>query len=935
MDQSGIVTPQYRGYLNIDQSGIETPQYWGYLKTSSSNLGTCYQGWTWLSDLCYKVEPIPMSWEDARDHCITINGHLVQFDDIPQQTEVQKNLFSDMNDDKTGWTWTDGQSNQYNSFKDQTQDDGQCVMMDRRFWYETNCSNNHPVVCQAAPTECDNADEWLLTPSYHCIMTKIGNTTWHKAREYCKNNNADLVLWDSNTELQMLKNISISLNSDLWIGLYYNDSNKLFTWVNGTAASKVISSHHTFSPTSKQCIALQPEDNQQKASWVQRSCDEQMGFICQLVSGRRHTYITTDTATIADAITTIDEKPTVTVSSTLDENTTTALFTTSYKISTKDTATGLTTHTIKDNITTYSLQDRQYHLERDALQCNVDGMNNVTKAVARICTKYIKVLDYTVVLKVLLKILDSAFENDNDSSLHNCLQSKESITLIEPFVSFALKRPNISTKQELHLQNLDYILDFVNLSNVSDKKYYVQNTRIQEIEPMDNTEVKFIEMNRSNSSIDSDKAYIISPILSLTAFSGNKEISLSHIFQIQHYTLIPQINISEDANNTLCAYYDKNESIWSDYGCLKLKGNSHRTMCKCNHTTNFAILMQVRQLKLDNVHVLVLDIITYIGCSISLLTQLITLTVFTCVGSLNSERVFVHRNLCISIICAQLGFLSGIKAIEYKTVCAIVAAILHYFYTAVFVWMLVEGLLLYSKVVQVFGTEKSRVTYYCIFGWGVPIVIVAVSASADWNGYGTSTSCWLSTKTGAIWAFVGPAIAIILVNIVILWMVIKIVISSAKHDQKTEYSQIRAGVKGALILVPLLGLTWMFGLMAVNEDFVIFQYLFAICNSLQGFFIFLFHCVFNSEVRQALKRLQERQRLMRDFTSFSSASSRNSSSKDKDLKQQIIRRERKNSSGTTSTSLGSRNSIASRSSKLTDDIVVEDINGEELELSYI
>lgn len=53
-----------------------------------------------------------------------------------------------------------------------------------------------------------------------------------------------------------------------------------------------------------------------------------------------------------------------------------------------------------------------------------------------------------------------------------------------------------------------------------------------------------------------------------------------------------------------------------------------------------------------------------------------------------------------------------------QTVCAIVAAVLHYFYTAVFVWMLVEGLLLYSKVVQVFGTEKSRVTYYCIFGWG-------------------------------------------------------------------------------------------------------------------------------------------------------------------------------------------------------------------------
>ncbi|XP_063435772.1 snaclec agglucetin subunit alpha-1-like [Mytilus trossulus] len=190
---------------------------------SSRNLGACYQGWTWLSDLCYIVEHTPLSWEDARERCIAIEGHLVQFEDIPQQTEVQKILFSNMNDDvwiglkanKSGWTWTDSQSNQYNSFKDQTQDNGQCVMMDRRFWYETNCSNNHPFVCQTAPTECNIADEWLLTPSYHCIKAQQANTTWYKARKYCEKYNADLVLWDSNTELQMLNNISIRYNIDM------------------------------------------------------------------------------------------------------------------------------------------------------------------------------------------------------------------------------------------------------------------------------------------------------------------------------------------------------------------------------------------------------------------------------------------------------------------------------------------------------------------------------------------------------------------------------------------------------------------------------------------------------------------------------------------------------------------------------------------------
>ena len=44
---------------------------------------------------------------------------------------------------------------------------------------------------------------------------------------------------------------------------------------------------------------------------------------------------------------------------------------------------------------------------------------------------------------------------------------------------------------------------------------------------------------------------------------------------------------------------------------------------------------------------------------------------------------------------------------------------------------------------------------------------------------------------------------------------------------------IRSGVKAAIFLLPLLGLTWVFGLLAVNQYTIIFQYLFAIFNSLQ------------------------------------------------------------------------------------------------------
>jgi len=57
-------------------------------------------------------------------------------------------------------------------------------------------------------------------------------------------------------------------------------------------------------------------------------------------------------------------------------------------------------------------------------------------------------------------------------------------------------------------------------------------------------------------------------------------------------------------------------------------------------------------------------------------------------------------------------------------------------------------------------------------------------------------------------------------------------------------------VKSVLILTPILGVNWVFGLLAVNEDLLVFEFLFVIVNSLQGLFIFLFHCVGSSEVMQ-------------------------------------------------------------------------------------
>lgn len=45
-------------------------------------------------------------------------------------------------------------------------------------------------------------------------------------------------------------------------------------------------------------------------------------------------------------------------------------------------------------------------------------------------------------------------------------------------------------------------------------------------------------------------------------------------------------------------------------------------------------------------------------------------------------------------------------------------ALLHLFFMASFSWMLVEGLLLWSKVVSVNISEDRRMKLYYVIGWG-------------------------------------------------------------------------------------------------------------------------------------------------------------------------------------------------------------------------
>jgi len=47
------------------------------------------------------------------------------------------------------------------------------------------------------------------------------------------------------------------------------------------------------------------------------------------------------------------------------------------------------------------------------------------------------------------------------------------------------------------------------------------------------------------------------------------------------------------------------------------------------------------------------------------------------------------------------------------------------------------------------------------------------------------------------------------------------------------FDDTRSLIRNILVILPVLGVTWVFGVVAVNSDLVAFQFVFAVANSLQ------------------------------------------------------------------------------------------------------
>ena len=83
---------------------------------------------------------------------------------------------------------------------------------------------------------------------------------------------------------------------------------------------------------------------------------------------------------------------------------------------------------------------------------------------------------------------------------------------------------------------------------------------------------------------------------------------------------------------------------------------------------------------------------------------------------------------------------------------------------------------------------------------------------------------------------------------VVYGIMLRSVITSQRVQNEDTVGKIRATARASIIIMPVLGFAWIFAILDLFFDKLFLKYLFAIFNSLQGLFIFLFHCLLNKQV---------------------------------------------------------------------------------------
>ncbi|XP_038611566.1 corticotropin-releasing factor receptor 2 [Tachyglossus aculeatus] len=263
-----------------------------------------------------------------------------------------------------------------------------------------------------------------------------------------------------------------------------------------------------------------------------------------------------------------------------------------------------------------------------------------------------------------------------------------------------------------------------------------------------------------------------------------------------------------------------------------------------------------------NVHYKVALIINYLGHCVSVGALIAAFALFLCLRSIRCLRNVIHWNLIATFILRNATWFL-LQLIDHRVHesnelwCCCLTTVFNYFVVTNFFWMFVEGCYLHTAIVMTYSTDKLKKWIFLFIGWCLPLPIIIAWAIS--KRLYEDEQCWFGKEPGKYvdYIYQGPVILVLLINFIFLFNIVRILMTKLRASTASETIQYRKAVKATLVLLPLLGITYMLFFVNPGDDDVsqiVFIYFNSFLQSFQGFFVSVFYCFLNGEVRSAARK---------------------------------------------------------------------------------
>uniref|UniRef100_A0AAZ3R615 Pituitary adenylate cyclase-activating polypeptide type I receptor-like n=1 Tax=Oncorhynchus tshawytscha TaxID=74940 RepID=A0AAZ3R615_ONCTS len=275
------------------------------------------------------------------------------------------------------------------------------------------------------------------------------------------------------------------------------------------------------------------------------------------------------------------------------------------------------------------------------------------------------------------------------------------------------------------------------------------------------------------------------------------------------------------------------------------------------------------------------------GYSTSLVSLTTAMTILCRFRKLHCTRNYIHMNLFVSFMLRAISVFikDGVlytqeeenHCFRHTVECKAVMVLFHYCVMSNYFWLFIEGLYLFTLLVQTFFPERRYFYWYTVVGWG--------------ELHFDDTSCWDTNNTTALWWVIkGPTVVSIMVggtgfitadpNLTLFPRSVVLKLSCAQkcfseptqavqHScRMSELSVITLRLaRSTLLLIPLFGIHYTVFAFSPEDVSKKERLVFELgLGSFQGFVVAVLYCFLNGEVQSEIKRKWRSWRVNRYFT---------------------------------------------------------------------